>query len=147
MKRRPLTFADARRMLLALPGVEEKLSYGTPGFRVGGKLIARIREDGGTLVVGAEFDEREALMSVDPESFFFTEHYRDYDWVLVRLDRVDSKLLSMVLESAWRRRAPARYAAMREAPAGLLASGDAVRVDRKRPTRRDPARHKTRRQK
>jgi hypothetical protein len=133
--RKPLTFTDARRMLLALPGVEEKLSYGTPGFRVGGKLIARIKEDGGTLVVGAEFDEREALMAADPDSFFFTDHYRDYDWVLVRLDKVEAKLLAAALENAWRRRAPAR----------LFASQDPVRVDGERAARRNPARQKARR--
>jgi hypothetical protein len=132
---RPFNFADARRMLLALPGVEEKLSYGTPGFRVGGTLIARIKEDGGTLVVGADFDEREALMRVDPAAFFFTDHYRDNDWVLVRLEKVDPKLLAPVLENAWRRRAPSR----------LLASKDAVGVDRKRAARRNPARKKARR--
>jgi len=121
-------------MLLSLPGVEEKPSYGTPGFRVGGKLIARIKEDGGTLVVGADFDEREALMRVDPAAFFFTDHYRDDDWVLVRLEKVDPKLLASVLENAWRRRAPSR----------LVASQDAVRVNGKRPARRNPARQKTR---
>ena len=134
-RRRRLTFADARRLLLALPGVEEKLSYGTPGFRVGGKLIARIKEDGGTLVVGADFDEREALMRIDPEAFFFTDHYRDYDWVLVRLEKVDAKLLATVLENAWRRRAPPR----------LIASQDPVRVDRKGLARRSTARQIARR--
>ncbi len=135
--RKPVTFADARPMLLALPGVVEKLSYGTPGFRVGGKLIARIKEDGGTLIVGADFDEREALMRIDPKSFFFTDHYRDYDWVLVRLEKVDPRLLATVLENAWRRRAPAR----------LLASQHAVRVERERLSRRRPAPRTTRRRK
>lgn len=49
-------------MLLALPGVEEELCFGTPAFSVRLKLLARLKEDGGTLVVAADFDEREALM-------------------------------------------------------------------------------------
>ena len=31
-----VTLATVRRLALALPGVEEGLSYGTPGFRVRG---------------------------------------------------------------------------------------------------------------
>lgn len=50
-----------RRLALALPGVEEGLSYGTPAFRVKGKFLARLKEDGGSLVVKIDFDEREAL--------------------------------------------------------------------------------------
>lgn len=40
-----------RRLALALPGVEEGPCYGTPGFRVKGRFLARLWEDGETLVV------------------------------------------------------------------------------------------------
>lgn len=46
-----MTLATVRRLLLALPGVEEGSSYGAPGFRVRGKFLARLWEDGETLVV------------------------------------------------------------------------------------------------
>lgn len=46
------TFDTVRRLALALPGVEEGVSYGTPAFRVRGKLLARLREDG----IVADFD-------------------------------------------------------------------------------------------
>ena len=32
-----MTFAAARKLLLAIPGVDEGPCYGTPGFRVRGK--------------------------------------------------------------------------------------------------------------
>ena len=38
------SLATVRRFALALPGVEEGHSYGTPGFRVRGKFLARLRE-------------------------------------------------------------------------------------------------------
>jgi hypothetical protein len=50
-KRSRVTLATVRRLALAFPGVEEGLSYGTPGFRVRGKFLARMKEDGETLVV------------------------------------------------------------------------------------------------
>lgn len=45
-KRHPITLATVRRLALSFPGVEEGLSYGTPGFRVRGKFLARFWEDG-----------------------------------------------------------------------------------------------------
>jgi hypothetical protein len=49
-----VTGDDVRRAALALPETTEKLSYGTPGFRVKDKLFARIREEGDVLVVWCE---------------------------------------------------------------------------------------------
>jgi hypothetical protein len=97
-----------RRLALALPGVEEGLSYGTPGFRVRGKFLARLWEDGEVLVVKCGDDERDFRMKADPETFFITEHYRGYPTVLVRLARVREHDLQAVLEEAWRRQAPRR---------------------------------------
>ena len=42
MKRPKATLATVRRLALALPGVAEGLSYGTPGFRVRNKFMAPI---------------------------------------------------------------------------------------------------------
>ena len=98
-------------MLLALPGVEEGTSYHTPAWRVAGKLLVRLREDGETLVVKVDFDERDALMTVDPDVFFTTDHYRNYPSVLVRIDRVPSDVLRDLLEQAWRAAAPKRLVA------------------------------------
>lgn len=59
---RPVTFAAARRLALALPGVVEGTAYRTPAFRVAGRFFFRLREDGATLAVRIDFDTREALM-------------------------------------------------------------------------------------
>jgi hypothetical protein len=103
-----VTLATIRRLALAFPGVEEGLSYGTPGFRVRGKFLARLWEDGETLVVKCGDDERDFRMKADPATFFTTEHYRGYPTVLVRLARVSEEDLQAVLEEAWRRNAPKR---------------------------------------
>jgi hypothetical protein len=103
-----VTLAVMRRLVLAFPGVEEGLSYGTPGFRVRGKFLARLWEDGETLVVRCGDTERDFRLQADPETFFVTEHYRGYPTVLVRLARVRKEDLQAVLEEAWRRQAPKR---------------------------------------
>jgi hypothetical protein len=104
----PVTFETVRRLALALPGVEEGTSYGTPALRVQKKFFARLKEDGETLVVRVDFDTRDILMAADPETFFITDHYAGYPAVLVRLSTVDSDELRDLLEEAWRRLAPKR---------------------------------------
>jgi hypothetical protein len=102
-----LTFDDARALGLAL-GMEEGTSYGTPALKARGKLAARLKEDGETLVVRIEPDARDLLLAADPETFFITDHYAPHPWVLVRLPRVDRAALGLLLEEAQRLVAPAR---------------------------------------
>jgi hypothetical protein len=98
----PLTFKDVRKLALALKNVEEGTSYGTPAFKIGGKLIARLWEDGETLVVGTTFEEREEMMAAEPETYYITDHYLKYPWVLVRLSRVGPDALRDLLNHALR---------------------------------------------
>jgi hypothetical protein len=112
---RPLTFADVRRLALALPGVEEGTSYGTPALRVHKKFFARLWEDGETLVLKLTFVERDYLLQSDPATFYSTEHYRDYPSVLVRLRVVREAVLRELLESAWRHAAPKKVVAAHDA--------------------------------
>jgi hypothetical protein len=92
-----------RKTLAPLPGFNEKLCYGTPGFYVGKKLFARMKEDGETLVV--QSFEREIWMEKDPATFFITDHYRDYDYMLINLQRVAPDDLVSLLLTAWHNRA------------------------------------------
>lgn len=89
-------------MAFALPGVAEGSSYGTPAFRVSKKLFARFHQDGTSLVVRCDLDQRDALLRANPDAFFVTDHYVDHPWVLVRLSAVHPGVLAEVLEQAWR---------------------------------------------
>jgi hypothetical protein len=109
-----MKFESVRRLLLALPDVEEGPCYGTPGFRVRGKFLARLRDDGETLVVKCGEDERDLRMQADPGTFFTTDHYRGYPTVLVKLRTVETGALRGLLEVAWRRSAPKRLVAAYE---------------------------------
>ncbi|HSS50337.1 MAG TPA: MmcQ/YjbR family DNA-binding protein [Thermoanaerobaculia bacterium] len=109
-----MTFDDVRQIALALPGVEEGISYGTPSFKVKGKFLSRLKEDGETLVVKIDFDERDILMAANPETFYITDHYLGYPAVLVRLATVDPDDLRELFEGGWRLVAPKRLVAARE---------------------------------
>jgi hypothetical protein len=97
-----LTFKDVRKFALALQNVEEGTSYGTPAFKVDGKLIARLKEDGESLVVGTTFEEREEMMAAEPETYYITDHYLKYPWVLVHLSKVHPDALQDLLSRSWR---------------------------------------------
>jgi hypothetical protein len=89
-------------MALALPNVEEGTSYGTPALRVKGKLFVRLREDPDSLAIKMPFDQRKELMRSDPQTYYITDHYRDYQWMLVRLSKVKADALMELLRIAHR---------------------------------------------
>ena len=103
---RGVTFATASKLALALPGVEACLSYGTPGLKVKGRFLARLKEDGESLVLRIGFLEREQLMAKDPEIFYITDHYLNYPAVLIRLPKIRKDVLGRLLREAWREVAP-----------------------------------------
>ncbi len=95
-----MRFDGVRKIALAIDGVEESTSYGTPAFKIRKKLVARIWEDLETLVVRTTFEERAELMASDPARYFITDHYLKYPWVLVRLPKADVAALRDLLRAA-----------------------------------------------
>jgi hypothetical protein len=106
-KRKPLSEV-VRRIALGLDGVEERPSYGTPAFFRGKKLLARLHQDGVSLVLRIDFDGRDALLESDPDVFYVTPHYDGYPAVLVRLEKVEPALLKQLLADAWERAGSAK---------------------------------------
>ena len=105
-RRAKTSFDTARELALKLPGVTEGFSYGTPSFRAGSRFLARLKEDGDSLVVRIPFEDRERLLKEQPEVFYLTDHYVNYPAVLLRLSKISRRDLGDVLERAWQRLAP-----------------------------------------
>ena len=112
-----MTFEQVRKMALALPNVEEGTSYGTPAFKTSRKLLARLKEDGDSLVVATTFEERAEMMEADPETYYITDHYLKYPWILVRLSRVSPDALRDLLTRALRLRQLTNRRAAKRRPA------------------------------
>ena len=107
---------EAHRLPLRLPNVTEGRSYGLPAYLLNGRFLARFRDDDTVLVLQlATIAEREVLMDLDPQAFFFTEHYRNYPAVLIRLANVSQALLADVIRESWRH-VSAKPAARRRTP-------------------------------
>jgi len=98
-----MTFDDIRRIALAWPEVEDGTSYGTPALKVRKKLLVRLREDGDSLVMlGVPAEERDMLVERQPKVFYFTDHYRDYPTVLIRLSKAKRSTVEPLLRRHWR---------------------------------------------
>jgi hypothetical protein len=100
MARRKLPLSTVRRVALSFPGVEEGTSYGTTAFRLKKRLLARLHQDGESIMLKLGFEARDHLARADPETFFITDHYRNYPSVLARLDRLSADDLRKLFEKA-----------------------------------------------
>lgn len=97
-----------RSVALKIPFVEESTAYGNPAFRVKGKFMGSMREDGDTLSIKVEKFERDLMIQSEPDKYFITDHYLNYDYVVVRLENVTEDDLYYLFKQAWRLVAPKR---------------------------------------
>jgi len=100
MARRKLPLSTIRRVALSFPGIEEGTSYGTPAFKLKKKLLVRLHQDGKSLVLKVGDATRDHLLQADPDTFFITDHYRGYPYVLAHLDRLSTEDLHKLIERA-----------------------------------------------
>jgi hypothetical protein len=93
---------------LGLPGVEETTSWGQPTLKAHGKLWVWWSPHEDAPVFKVPFEEREVLVAAEPETFFFTPHYKNHPLVLVRPEKLDSDWAKANLIKVWRAQAPKR---------------------------------------
>jgi len=99
-------FETVRRIGLAMPGVEEAAAYGARALKVRGKLLAceptHRSAEAGSLVVKLADDDRTALLAEAPDVYYVTDHYLDFNSVLVRLARIGPDALRDLLGMAYK---------------------------------------------
>jgi len=98
-----MTFDEIRKIALAWPEVEDGTSYGTSALKVRKTMLVRLKEDGDSLVMpSVPSGEREMLVETQPKVFYFTDHYRDYPIVLIRLSKAKRTTVEPFLRRRWR---------------------------------------------
>jgi hypothetical protein len=100
--RRGVTFETVRRAALSLSNVEEGTAWRFPAFRAGGKLFLCFREDLDSIVVRASFELRDEMIAADPETYYTTDHHRNYPWVLARISKIHPDGVHDLLQMGWR---------------------------------------------
>lgn len=100
-----MTSAEARKLVLELPGAVEQDHHGKPSFRVGGKIFATLRDEEHMNVM---VDEGGIRMAVEQHPGICSEVWwgKRLAAVQVDLERAGLRLLAQLLEEAWELRAP-----------------------------------------
>ncbi len=106
-----VTAHDVRRLALALPRAYEALVGDRVKFRVGRIVFLSISPDEELLGFGFPKEERAALVASEPEKFLMPVRSDErYNWMRVRLDKIDEAELRELVIDAWRMVVPKRVA-------------------------------------
>ena len=103
------TFDDVRAIALALPEVEEILTWEVDiTFRVRKKIFVIGGEGADRISMKATPMAQAELIDLDPETFASAPYTGRFGWVTVDLARVEPAMLAGLLRDAWRSVAPAK---------------------------------------
>ena len=107
-----VTVADVRALALTLPRTTEHLIHDRLKFRVGSIVYCAFSRDETTMGFGYPKEERDALVASDPEKFLLPRPSElRWNWVVVRLARLDAVEMRELVIDAWRMVVPRRVAA------------------------------------
>jgi len=113
--------ARVGRLAMALPQVEEKVSHGSPCWRVADKrMFAYFWHDHhgddrtAVLVKTTGVEEQEMLVELDPDLYFKPPYLGPSGWIGLRLDQPDTDWdqVEHRLRESWRLAAPPKLAAI-----------------------------------
>lgn len=104
------TYEKLRALALSLdlPEVADAVSWGQPTMKAHGKLWFFWNPTHDAPVFKVRFEERDHLIEMDPETYFTTDHHRNWELVLVRPERLDPEWARANLLRVWREHAPKR---------------------------------------
>ena len=107
-----VTVDDVRALALTLPRAYEALVRDRVKFRVGRLVFLGFSRDETLMGFAFPKEERTALVESDPEKFFMpTTSDLRYNWVVVRLDKLDIDEMREFVIDAWRMCVPKGVAA------------------------------------
>lgn len=85
----------------SLPDVEMAPWWGTPCPKINGKgFISHAREPG-SFGLCVTIAEKEILLETDPDTFWQTDHYRNYPMLLVRYATGADDRIRLYIQRAW----------------------------------------------
>ena len=106
-----MTIEQVREVALTLPRAYEAFVQGRVKFRVGRIVWLAFAKDETMMGFAFPKEERQALVDSEPDKFLLPKQ-RDmrYQWVVVRLDRIDEQEMREIVLDAWRMVVPRKVA-------------------------------------
>jgi hypothetical protein len=104
-----LSWQAAHKLALSLPHAEERDHFGSPSFRVKGKIFAQLSAQGNAdarALVKLTAADQAALTMTDPETFRSEPQWGKHGWTYVQLVTVEEATLRNLLLQSWRLVAP-----------------------------------------
>ncbi len=94
----PLTKAEARKVMLSIPGTDERPWFHEPSVFIHDRFLAKThkKEEAVVLQVGS-MEMRDMMLEAEPRLFYITDHYRKFPFVLVRLSALSRTVLKEML--------------------------------------------------
>lgn len=94
----PLSKAEAHKIMLAIPGTDERLWFNEPSVFIHDRFLSKVhrKEEAVTLQVGS-MEMRDMMLEAEPKLFYITDHYRKFPFVLIRLKALTAKTLKEIL--------------------------------------------------
>ena len=94
----PLSGPEARKIMMAIPGTDERLWFNQPSVFIHDRFLAKThhKEDAVTLQVGS-MEMRDMMLEAEPRLFYITDHYRKFPFVLIRLSALTKTVLKDML--------------------------------------------------
>jgi hypothetical protein len=106
-----VTLDDVRELALTLPRSYEAFVRNRIKFRVGRIVYLAFSRDETMMGFAFPKDEREALVESEPDKFLLPKPSDlRYNWVVLRLDRIDEDEMRELVLDAWRMVVPKRVA-------------------------------------
>src|SRR5215468_2309894 len=93
-----ITRADGWKIALAVPGAEEVLWFNKPAVFLHDQFLTKVhdKEEAMTFRVSS-MEMREMMLQAEPKLFYITDHYRNFPFVLARLNALTPKLLKELI--------------------------------------------------
>ena len=94
----PISKTEARKLMLAIPGTDERLWFNQPSVFIHDRFLSKVhhKEDAVTLQIGS-MEMRDMMLEAEPKLFYITDHYRKFPFVLARLSALTPKSLKEIL--------------------------------------------------
>ena len=104
---------EAAAFACTLPDVVIEKWWGIPSPKINGKGFMSPGKEEGSFALMVTRPEKEILFETDPDTFWQTEHYRNYPMLLVRFGTAARERVELYIQRAWwdRAKKPQRAAA------------------------------------